>query len=348
MRAGHSRSAPSGGLSRRAKYAMCRKLMPRRFQVVLVVTVALVALILVFAMVEGELDPEPRFTQAQNREFPGLTQDQEGRWDGPYFFIQMADPQLGLFTGNKGFEKETELAELAVRHVNRLKPRFVIVCGDMTQATPGQRRYRTQLKEFRRIFRQVDPTIPLLLLPGNHDVNRPTPESIASYRKYFGDDYYGFWVGGVRALVLNSNLPKDPQTAQEEFRVQDQWFRDQLEAARESGARHIFVFQHHPWFLETPEEEDTYYNIPVVRRSPALEIMKNAGVRAVFAGHYHRTSFGTAGDLEMITTGPIGKPDEGGRSGLRIVKVFGDRIEHEFYGFEEVPPSISLAEEAPK
>jgi len=39
------------------------------------------------------------------------------------------------------------------------------------------------------------------------------------------------------------------------------------------------VFQHQPWFLEEPDEEDQYFNIPKERRMPMLEEMVKAGVR---------------------------------------------------------------------
>jgi len=48
----------------------------------------------------------------------------------PYFFIQITDPQFGMFESNKGFQKETELYEKAVKEINGLKPDFVVITGD--------------------------------------------------------------------------------------------------------------------------------------------------------------------------------------------------------------------------
>ena len=40
------------------------------------------------------------------------------------------------------------------------------------------------------------------------------------------------------------------------------------------------------------------------------------------AGHYHRNAEGRAGAMEMITTGPVGKPlGNGSQSGMRVVIV---------------------------
>ena len=91
-------------------------------------------------------DPLPaevndRFTQAANRTFKAFDRLHEQTWQHPFFFLQLADTQYGMFTGNKGFEQEAALAQQAVEHINRLRPRFVIVCGDLTNATPEQARY---------------------------------------------------------------------------------------------------------------------------------------------------------------------------------------------------------------
>ncbi len=53
----------------------------------------------------------------------------------PFFFIQLTDPQFGMFTGNAGFEQETANFEFAVATANRLKPAFVVVTGDLVNKT---------------------------------------------------------------------------------------------------------------------------------------------------------------------------------------------------------------------
>ena len=132
--------------------------------------------------------------------------------------------------------------------------------------------------------------------------------------------------------------------AQKVYTEQDRWFRSQLKSAGSAQATHIFVFQHHSWFLKEPDEPEQYFNLPVERRMAAIEAMQTADVTAVFAGHYHRNSLGTAGRLEMITTGPVGRPLGRDPSGLRIVKVFADHIEHQYYGLDDVPDRVVLDE----
>lgn len=274
------------------------------------------------------------------RAYPGLTADKEGRWTAPFFFIQLADPQFGFMDA----AQERKNAESAVEHINRLKPRFVIVCGDLVHPNPGAPGYEEKIAEFIGIFGKVNSAIPLVCLPGNHDVgNTPDAASLASYRRRFGDDYFGFWAGGVRCLVLNSTLYHDPSKAPDEQKQQDAWFAQELAETRKSKPRQVLVFQHHAWFLKAPDDKDGYFTLPEVRRKPALALMKEAGVKAVFAGHYHGNAGGRDGELEMISTGPLGKPLRKDPSGLRIVEVYPESIRHQYYALEEVPRSVELA-----
>ena len=64
----------------------------------------------------------------------------------------------------------------------------------------------------------IDPDIPLLCVCGNHDVgNAPNKVTIDRYTSDFGDDYFGFWVGGIKGLVLNSNLMFNPSKVSHEL-----------------------------------------------------------------------------------------------------------------------------------
>ncbi len=286
-----------------------------------------------------------RFTQAHHRAFQPFDKQHEGTWRGPFFFMQLADTQYGMFSGNQGFTKEVALVEKAVRHINRLHPRFVIVCGDLTNATPGHTRYQAQVRQFKHDFSQVDPDIPLVCVCGNHDLgNRPDARSIASYREHFGDDYFLFWVGGVCNLVLNSSVIKDPSSAAEVLLAQQAWLEQQLTKAQQAKAKHILLFQHHPLFLHEADEPDEYFNIPLERRTPLIGQLQQANVRAVFAGHYHRNAGGRAGEMEMVTTGPVGKPLGSDPSGSRIVQVEEHRIVHQYYGMDQMPRSITFTE----
>jgi 3',5'-cyclic AMP phosphodiesterase CpdA len=255
----------------------------------------------------------------------------------PFYFVMLADTQFGMHSGNRDFAQETASYEFAVAAVNRLKPGFVIVLGDLVNI-PGD---AAQIREYLRISGTIDPSIPVYHVPGNHDVgNEPTPESLAAYRKDFGRDYYSFSAGPVRAIVLNSTLIHSPQNATREYDEQDRWLRAELERAAQSSAKHIIVFQHHPYFLADAAESDRYENIPLARRRPLLELFRRYGIRHVFAGHTHKNVLSGDGRIEVIATAPVGKPLGKDGSGIRIAKVNGTQLEHRYFEFGVLPATL--------
>ena len=265
--------------------------------------------------------------------------------DEPFFFIQLSDPQLGMFTENKDFAQDAANFAFAVTAVNRLRPAFVVITGDLVHK-PGD---AAQIAEYRRIAGQIDPAIPVYHIAGNHDVqNVPTPESVAAYVKIFGPDRYTFSHRSVTGIVLNSSVIHSPQDAPVQLAEQERWLRAELTKAKAAGARHIVVFQHHPWFIASATEPDQYFNIPLARRSAYMALFREFGVRYLFCGHYHRNAEGRDGEIENITSGPVGKPLGGAKSGLRVAIVRDAAIEHRYYELGELPVKIELTPPAPK
>jgi predicted phosphodiesterase len=249
-------------------------------------------------------------------------------------FIQLSDPQFGMYTKDQGFDHETANFEFAIATANRLKPAFVVVTGDLINE-PGN---ALQAAEYQRVAARLDPKIRLFSVPGNHDVeNEPTSRSLAAWRARFGPDYYTFRIGDVAGFVLNSNLEKAPQKVPQEAARMERWLQTELAKARQDGVKHLIVFQHISFFLADPNEEDDYFNIPRETRQRYLGILHEYGVRQVFAGHYHRNAWGLDGDLEMVTSGPVGMPLGGGKSGIRVVTVADSGVTHTYYDFGELP-----------
>jgi serine/threonine-protein phosphatase CPPED1 len=261
----------------------------------------------------------------------------------PFFFIQLSDPQFGMFTGDKEFTQETVNFEFAVASVNRLRPAFVVITGDLVNK-PGD---VAQINEYQRIVRKIHASIPVYNVAGNHDIeNVPKPSTIEAYTNGFGPDYYTFRHKGFVGIVLNSSTIHSPQHTTNELAAQERWLRAELSQAREKAPQHIVVFQHHPWFLKSADEPDQYFNIPIERRAAYLALFREAGVKHLFCGHYHRNAVARAGELECVTTGPVGMPLGGDKSGLRVVIVRDERIEHHFYHFGEIPNRIELSPKA--
>ena len=254
-------------------------------------------------------------------------------------FLQMSDPQFGMYTKNANFEHETLNFEFAVAHANRLKPAFVVITGDLINDATSS----AQAAEYKRISGKLDPKIRLFSVPGNHDVeNEPTRETLQRYRERNGPDYYSFRIGEIAGIVLNSNLEKGTKNVPEEAAKMEAWFKTELEKAKAGGAKHIILFQHIPFFKKEANEPEVYDNIPVDVRARYLKLLRDYGVKWVFAGHLHYNLEAKDGDLQIVGTGPVGMPLNKGKSGFRIVAVTPESVKHQFFDFGEIPETLEL------
>ena len=261
-----------------------------------------------------------------------------GATDAPFFFVQLADTQLGFTNGNKDMAVEVANFTQAVEHINRLKPAFVLISGDLVNKPHDI----AQTRAFWRVARELDPSIPLRLVAGNHDVGAATAADVTSYRRLFGEDHYSFSHSGSEFIVLNSGLfSRNADAALRD--EQRKWFETKLAAARTRNATHVFVCSHHPWFLETADEPDRYENVPLAYRRGYLDLMKLYKVEYALAGHLHYDLLANDGDLTVVAVGPISrsfaKPPV---VGFRIWRVYKDRIDTQFYPLDRVPASIDL------
>jgi len=274
------------------------------------------------------------------------------KWTSPFYFIQGADLQMGMIQSYleknpvPGWEKEIELGERAVEILNKMrpKPKFFVMCGDLCHAFPDEEPEIRQRQEadFKKIFEKLDPEIPFICLSGNHDVsNQPTMETIELYKSSFGDDYFSFWCGGVRFLVLNTQYFEDASKVPELAQKHEQWLNEELDFAKQAGSR-VIVLQHIPWFLRDPDEEANYFSIKPNIRHVWLEKFKNSGVVHVFAGHLHRNAGGSYHGMPVTTTTALGAQLGDDVPGLRIVKVWEQKVEQAFYSLDNLPTTIDL------
>jgi len=258
----------------------------------------------------------------------------------PFFFIQLSDPQFGFFNNDVDFPQETANFEFVVANINRLKPDFVVITGDLINKAGDP----AQMAEYDRIKKMILPSITVYQMPGNHDLeNAPTPERLAAYRAKYGPDHYVFRHKNVLGVVLDSTVIHTPDKVPDQLAEQDAWLKAELAKAKASDAKHIIVFQHHPWFLAKADEDDSYYNIPKVRREPLLALFRDAGVKTLVSGHYHQNAVATDAGLEAITTGPVGRPIGPAESGLRIFYVTDTAITHRYFDLGLIPTSINPA-----
>ena len=253
----------------------------------------------------------------------------------PFFFIQLTDPQFGFIDPGKGFEKETELYEKAVRAINRLKPDFVVITGDFVNSSND----RSQIAEFKRISATIDSKIPVYYTPGNHDIgNIPDNLNIDIYIKDYGYDRFSFRHKKCQFIGFNSCLIKSNTPIFE--KSQFDWLKKMV--AKSKKADHIILFCHHPFFINSLDEPETYSNIGIERRKKYLDLFSANKVEAIFSGHLHNNATPLYGKIQLVTTSALGKPLGNAPSGLRIVKIFNDKIEHQYYGLDEIPEKVTF------
>jgi 3',5'-cyclic AMP phosphodiesterase CpdA len=290
----------------------------------------------------------------------------------PLAFIQLADPQFGLFARfsgqtteaiagfqarglnikpapqTSGFADETRLFEAAINIANTLRPAFVVVCGDIV----NQWNDTAQAEEALRIGALLDDGIDLHWVAGNHDVGAdeghtiPTNESLARYRANFGPDNYTFQYENDSFIVLNTAILQHPEETPGELEVLMEFLEAELRAARTRQSRHTILFTHHPLFLKHPDEDivdEAHLTIPIERRRPVLELLQRYGVDAVFAGHWHRNNYAADGDMEMVASGSVGYPFGDDPSGYRTVFLDNDGLKHDWYPMDKLPDPPGMA-----
>jgi serine/threonine-protein phosphatase CPPED1 len=278
----------------------------------------------------------------------------------PFRFIFMADCQIGCYASFSGLSDEDVLRyaamDMTVRAVppvrdlewdltnlrralvaaNRIAPDFVVMGGDMIDDPHSRDQYQSLLAT----AATLDESIPLHWVPGNHDVAFdtviPTEASIAAYRERFGPDRFAFDHRGVTFVVANTVVWDHPEEAGEAWSDEIEWLERQLDSARERGSKHTIVLGHHPLFTGEAEEEDTYWNIPGERRRLLIDLFTGYGVRTMLCGHWHRNGGGSSDDLDVVVTGPVGYPLGHDPSGLRIVDVGEDGIDHEYIALDDL------------
>jgi len=247
---------------------------------------------------------------------------------------------------------------LAVEELNRLRPRFVVVCGDLVHAFPNEPALQQQQAEaYKQMMSKVSADIPLVCVCGNHDVgNIPTRESIQTFTDRFGADYYTFWMGGVKCFMLNTSLIDDPGGAPDLAEEQWKWLATELEACAHEKPTHVLAFGHISPFIFDMDEAEDYFNIEKKTRYRLIEALRAVGCKFMFCGHYHRNAIGRHGDFEVVTTGAVGvqlvtKPGMSPLglgvevpisgigaevSGFRAVRVNKASITHKWHTFSEL------------
>lgn len=113
-------------------------------------------------------------------------------------FVILTDVHIG----SRGRD---ELARIAIEDINRIRPEFVIVPGDITEDGEPE-----QFREVKKIFDGL--TSPYYIVPGNHDaVRRSTREPIGAklFRDAFGEEPHDHVIecGDLQIALVDSTDP---------------------------------------------------------------------------------------------------------------------------------------------
>ena len=218
--------------------------------------------------------------------------------------IQVADAQLGFDVAVKGqvpgaeyvndLTYEIEYLTKAVQKINNLMPDVVVFTGDQVHLPNDAE----QWENFLKIASQINESIKVFYLPGNHDVL--IGGNVVNYSPFtnaLGEDRFVYEDKGVMLLGINSSLimAGDESEAQ-----QKEWMAEQLSKGDPDDVK--LVFGHHPFFVENIDEEDTYHQLPKAKRMEYFDIFTANGVDALYAGHLHESASGEYQGIKVRTT----------------------------------------------
>ena len=258
----------------------------------------------------------------------------------PFFFLQLSDPQFGFMDNNKSISAETEAMNKAVTAINQLKPPFVVITGDFVNNSKS----KEQIAAYKSMIAQIDPSVKVYMIPGNHDIGKVSRASIDNYKKNYGETHFSFRYGDCAFIGIDSNIIKEEDKEREE--VQFKWLEQELQKTKD--ARFKFVFTHCSVFLKRMDEPVNYSNFSLPMREKYVRLFQKYGVNAIFAGHLHNNAYGKVGNMEMITIGPIGKVLGTGYQGMNLVKVYPDRFISEFIALNQFPKEVVMSDPATK
>lgn len=231
----------------------------------------------------------------------------------PFFFVQMADCQIGMKTFDIEWEDEVEMARQCVAAVNRMQPppKFATMCGDLINKFPKPDGSHCPIRakqtaDLKGALKDLRSDVPFVCVCGNHDIGQtPTRATIDEWKRTWGPDYTSFVVNNCRMLVVNSQLFKDPSLTEDLAEKQLEWLKNTLAVAAKEN-EHIIIFSHIPPFVRRPEEGEQWCNLPEHIRKELLDLFVQHGVQKWFCGHFHNNALGHYKDLEVVITNASG------------------------------------------
>ena len=248
----------------------------------------------------------------------------------PFYFIFTGDPHVGFTKGTtRRFDRQQ-------RQIDRLKPAFALIPGDMTHGLK-EKMMDTLEKSLEKF------ETPVHFVPGNHDIR--DHKTLQTWRQRFGKDYYAFTYNNCEFVCLNSMTLStetyyfSPINADFRAEVKAQWSWLENTIARAMGLKrtHIFIMLHIPPYTRSEDERHKLTNMNPTARKRLLTLARKYRVRVILAGHTHITRECNTGDFTIYTVGGTFRPVDLRGYGYRIFKVQEDWISQKYVRLDKPP-----------
>jgi len=177
---------------------------------------------------------------------------------------------------------------------------FAVSLGDNVQPARDAREAAGQLTDMIRLWSGYG--FPVHAVFGNHEFQQLTADEVLALWQT-DRTYYHFYVGGIRFVILDTNVnPDGTHYGADNFdwrfgvidAAQTTWLRELLETPART-----FVFTHNCLRWETGDEHDDWFRVTNSRE--ICDLLAGSGcVEAVFQGHHHTARVDTWRGIRFV------------------------------------------------
>lgn len=244
------------------------------------------------------------------------------------FFVQISDPQLGFMNLSADYSPEAELLSKAIAQVNAMDPEFVVLTGDYIQ----WRTDTSALAAFDSLRTFFDQDTPVYYLPGNHDVGNDAQDwEVEAFVKRYGHDRFVHKTADYTVIGFNTSVIKAQTDAEP---AEFAWLEEQLQQA--DREKPLIVTAHFPVFIETPDEPETYENLPLPMREKYMALFEKYGVDTYLAGHQHKCMGARHNGIDYVIASALGRQLGNDTHGYTVITVEDGKVVAKYVTVEEM------------